>query len=152
MNCTIVLGIGAIGLGLLLRAQSADLPAEAVRLPSLLIWIVMGLAVLMIIEEILKIRRLRRPDAVVREEDAPLPPINWPVVSVFGAIAVIYVALIPILGYLMTTPVFIALGIWGSKTRSFAIAATIGVASTVVIWLLFSYMLQLPIPLWPMSN
>ncbi|HEY4541478.1 MAG TPA: tripartite tricarboxylate transporter TctB family protein [Noviherbaspirillum sp.] len=156
MNSTIVLGIASIALALVFRAQSTDLPVEALRLPSLLIWVVIALGAMMIIEEVIKLRRARRADPdtakTALDDDEPLPPVNWPVLAVFGAASLAYVVLIPIAGYLLVTPLFLIGGIWLTKTVSLARAALIAVFMTAIIWVIFVWMLQLPVPLLPALN
>jgi hypothetical protein len=150
VNSTIVLGIATIAFALVFRAQAQDLPEEALRLPALLIWLVIALAAMMIVEELFKIRRARRaPDAARADDDEPLPPINWPVLAIFGAAAIVYVALIPVAGYLLITPLFLIAGIRLSKTMPLARAVLVGGITTAVIWGIFIWLLQLPIPLFP---
>lgn len=149
MNSTIVLGIASIVLALVFRAQAQDLPTEAQRLPSLLIWLVLALAAMMIVEELVKQRRVKRSAAASPDDDEPLAPINWPVLAMFGAAAIVYVALIPYAGYLLITPVFLAAGIWLSKTMGLTRSVLVGVATTAIIWGIFIWLLQLPVPLLP---
>lgn len=153
MNSTIVLGVATIGFALVFRSQSHDLPEQAQRLPVLLIWVVIGLAVLMIIEELLK-RRLARRNAEAGiaanlEDDEPLPPINWAVLAIFSAAAALYVVLIPYLGYLITTPTFLIGGLLISKTMPIHKALLVGLLATATVWAIFVWALSLPIPLLP---
>jgi len=153
VNSTIVIGAASIALALLFRSRAHGLPADAVRLPSLLIWIVIGLAVLMIAEELLKRRKARQAAGASQSaEDEPLAPINWPVLGAFGAGALAYIALIPYAGYLVVTPVYLICGLWFSKTLSPAKAVAVGAVITAVIWGVFIWLLQLPIPLLPALN
>lgn len=151
MNSTIVIGVASIGLALLFRSRTGELPADALRLPSLLIWIVIALSVLMIAEELIK-RRKTSSGAAADDDEGPLPPINWPVLLVFGIAAVVYIALIPYAGYLVVTPVFLIGGLVLSKTTSAPKAVVVGAAATAVIWGIFIWLLQLPIPLFPSLN
>jgi hypothetical protein len=153
VNSTIVLGIASIVFALTFRAQAHELPLEAQRLPSLLIWIVIALAAMMVVEELLKQRAARRgSDAVLADDDEPLPPINWAVLAIFCAAAIAYVALIPIAGYLLITPIFLIAGFWFSKTMLLSTAVLVGVVTTALIWGLFIWLLQLPVPLFPSLN
>lgn len=153
MNSTLILGVGAIGFALVFRSQSHDLPEQAQRLPVLLIWVVIALAVLMIIEELLKRRLARRNGGAVKlDDDEPLPPINWHVLVIFGAAAVAYVTLIPYLGYLVITPIFLIGGLLVSRTLSPLKAVLVGAVATGVVWAIFVGALSLPIPLLPSLN
>ncbi|MGE4371109.1 MAG: tripartite tricarboxylate transporter TctB family protein [Burkholderiaceae bacterium] len=148
MNSTLIVGVASIALALLFRAESSELPAAALRLPSLLIWVVVGLSVLMIAEELIK-RRKARAGNPVDDDDEPLPPINWPALLMFGAAIIVYIALVPIAGYLVVTPVFLIGGMIVSKTLSPIKAVVVGGLTTAVIGGIFIWMLQLPIPLFP---
>jgi putative tricarboxylic transport membrane protein len=150
VNSTIILGIATILFALVFRAQAADFPDVVQRMPVLLYWIVLGLAVLMIIEELLKRRSARRadPDAPVAQDDI-LPAINWPVVLMFSTAIIAYVVLIPIVGYLIMTPVFIAGTIVVSRTMSPSRAVLMGVVATAFVWLVFIWALKLPVPILP---
>lgn len=150
MNSTIILGIATIAFALVFRAQAANLPDVAQRMPVLLYWIVIGLAALMIIEELLKRRNARRAGADARTDDEEaVRPINWSVLMLFGAAIIAYVALIPIVGYLIMTPVFIAGAIIISQTLSPLKAVTMGIVATAFVWAVFIWALKLPVPLLP---
>lgn len=146
MNSTIILGIAAIAFALLFRSQAHDLPAQARLLPGLLIWIVIGLSALMIIEALLK----RRSGAAAAQEDGePLAPVNWVVLACFAAGAAAYVALIPIAGYLLVTPLFIIGGLLMTKTMSAGRAVLAGTVTTGLVWAVFIGALNLPVPMLP---
>lgn len=150
MNSTIILGIATILFALVFRAQATNFPDVAQRMPVLLYWIVIGLAVMMIIEELLKRRTARRadPDVPVAQDDI-LPAINWLVVLMFSAAIIAYVVLIPIVGYLIMTPVFIAGTLVVSRTMSPVQAVLIGVIATAFVWFVFIWGLKLPVPILP---
>ncbi|MCQ6258288.1 tripartite tricarboxylate transporter TctB family protein [Pseudomonas sp. Q11] len=151
MNSTIILGIAAILFALVFRAQTDIFPAVAQRLPVLLIWLVVVLAVMMIIEEVLKRRSARRAEAKgdTQIDVDVLPAINWFVLSLFGAAIVTYVALISIVGYLVMTPLFITGTLLVSRTVSLLKAVMIGVIATALVWLVFIWALNLPVPILP---
>lgn len=173
MNSTYTVGVGALILTAIFYHQLDGVPSVAQRLPGLLIWIVAILAVLMIIEETLKQRRLRKesaasastsaarvsePDDLAQtpptadNEDAPLDPINWKVFIAFSVALVAYVWLIPIAGYLITTVVFMGgvLLFSGTIRPITAILASLGL--TAFVWLVFVWALGLPVPLLPWLN
>lgn len=150
MNSTIALGVASIVFALVLRTQTGGFPEVAQRLPVLLIWIVVAMAILMFVEEAFKRRAARRAaaDALPADEEPP-PPINWLVLCVFGAAIVAYVALIPVLGYVITTPVFITGALLASRTVSPSKAVLVGVGATVFVWVVFVWALSLPVPILP---
>ena len=85
MNSTLVLGTAAIIFALVLRTQTSAFPEVAQRLPVLLIWIIVGLSLLMFVEEFLQRRAARRATpGLPSPDDKPLAPINLRVVAVFG--------------------------------------------------------------------
>ena len=150
MNSTIILGIATILFALVFRAQATNFPDVAQRMPVLLYWIVIGLAVMMIIEELLKRRIARRadPDVPLVQDDV-LAPINWPVMLLFSAAIIGYVFLIPLVGYLIMTPVFIAGTLVISRSMSPVQAVLIGIIATAFVWLVFIWGLKLPVPILP---
>src|SRR5699024_969319 len=98
MNATILVAIAGLILTAVFYHEAMELPSVAQRLPVLLIWIVAILAVLMIIEEILKKRRLKQQE--IASEDTQLAaitpektPINWVVVVPFVGAVFVYIAL-----------------------------------------------------------
>ncbi|MEO8280641.1 MAG: tripartite tricarboxylate transporter TctB family protein, partial [Ideonella sp.] len=126
----------------------------AQRLPLLLIWIVIGMAALMIAEDILKRRQSRRAPAPVAvaladAEDDTVAAVNWPVLCGFGVAIVAYVALIPVVGYLITTTAFITGSLWVSKIMSPFKAVSIGILTTAGVWAVFILALNLPVPILP---
>ncbi len=150
MNSTFILAAASILVALVFRSQAQDFPATAQRMPVLVIWIVIGLALLMVAEELLKRRVAGRdgPSAQVGD-DEPLPAINWPVMGLFSAAIVGYVALVPWAGYLLVTPAFVAGGAGLSKTLSGPKAVLLGLVATAAVWGVFIWALNLPIPLLP---
>jgi|SRR5699024_4522890 len=157
MNATILVAIAGLILTAVFYHEAMELPAVAQRLPVLLIWIVAILAVLMIVEEILKKRRLQQQKTTSEDtQSEAIPtektPINWLVVVPFVAAVFIYIALIPVVGYLLTTVVFL-IGILAiSRTVSWLKATLIGVGITLFVWVVFVWLLRLPVPLFPWSS
>lgn len=151
MNSTILIGVASILLALLFRSQTGDLPVVAQRMPALLIWLVIGLAVLMIIEDLVKRRKAlgTTPEAATADGEEILPPINWPVVCVFGAAIVAYVALIPVIGYLIMTTVFVGGGLIIARTMAIPKAVLVGIGTTAFVAAVFLWALNLPVPLLP---
>jgi|GEM_PF-1479911 len=147
LNTTKVVGLGSIAFSLLLLSQTKGLPNAALRLPSLLIWIVIALSVLMIIDDFLKRRKELTTFRSTHDEE-PIPPINWTALCLFSCAIPAYITLIPIVGYLIITPIFLIIGLIVSKTLSVTKAIALGMITTVVIWLVFILLLNLPIPLF----
>ena len=173
MNSTFIVGIGSLILTGVFYYQLRSLPSVAQRLPGLLVWIVAGLALLMIVEEVLKQRRLRNAsqDAPaiepvqrhgheqvgvaaaaapeIDDDDAPPEPINWKVLISFSVALVAYVALIDTVGYVITTVIFMAGVLFFSKTIRPLTAVLVSLGLTAFVWLVFVWALGLPVPLLP---
>jgi len=150
VNSTIVLGIASIALAFVFRSQTGLYPEVARRLPVLLIWIVVGLAAMMIAETLLRQRQARRlGPPPPGSDDEPPPRINWPVVIAFGVAIVAYVALIPWVGYLVTTTVFIAGALLVSRILTPAKAILTAFGTTAAVWVIFIWALNLPVPILP---
>lgn len=150
MNSTIVLGIASIALAIAFRTQTDAYPATAQRLPVILIWLVGVLAVMMISEDFFRRRQARQASpAQPDSEDAPVAPIKWSALCAFGVAIVVYVALIPVVGYLVTTTTFIAGSLLVSRIMSPVKAVLIGILTTAGVWALFIWALNLPVPILP---
>lgn len=151
MNSTYIVGIGALFLAGIFYFQLDGMPSVAQRLPGLLIWIVAILAVLMLIEETVKKRRLRKAAQIV-DDDTPMEPVNWKVAISFSVAVVVYVALIPVAGYLITTIIFMAGVLLFSQTIRALSAVLISLGLTAFVWVVFIWALGLPVPLLPWLN
>jgi len=150
VNSSFVIGIGTILFALLLGTQTTELPAVAKRMPVLLIWLVVVLAAMMIVEEFLKWRNARRSAVIAPvDQDEVLLPVKWLVLVSFGAAIIAYVALIPIAGYLIVTPLFITGSLLVSRTMSALLAVAIGTLATAFIWAVFIWALNLPVAVLP---
>lgn len=150
MSITIFLGIAAIVVALMLRTQTNSFPDVAQRLPVLLIWLIVGLSILMIGEELYKRRKARRSSSE-RSTDAPAS-IKWPLLLSFGAAIIAYVALIPVAGYLVVTPLFIGGALMASRNMRVLTAVSIALGTTIFMWVVFVWALNLPLKLLPFSN
>ena len=155
MSTTIYLGIAAIVAALFLRAQTHSFPEVAQRLPVLLIWLIVGLSVLMIGEELYKRHKARRspsePSSDAKASDAKAA-VKWPVLLSFGAAIVAYVTLIPIAGYLVITPLFIGGALMISRNMRAVTAISVALGTTLFMWVVFVWALNLPLKLLPFSN
>lgn len=165
MNSTLVLAAASIALALAFRSQTGAYPEVAQRLPVLLIWVLVGLALLMIAEAVLRHRQARQvqepaprepasgaaalPDRLLASDEEPLPPVNWPVVLGFAAAIAAYAALIPIVGYLVTTTVFIGGALLASRVVRPLSAILVALATTATVWAVFIWALSLPVPILP---
>ena len=157
MNSSLLIAVVAIGVAAVFGFEAAGYPPEARRLPVLMAWIVGGLSVLMILEEGFKWRRRRRVAAgeATGASSAPVEPvasIAWSALIPYAAVIAAYIALIPIAGYLITTPVFLGGVLLVSRAIKPVTAIVVAITVTAAIWVIFIWLLRLPIPLLPMSS
>jgi len=156
MNSTLLVAAVAIGVAAVFGSEAASYPIEARRLPELMAWIVGGLSVLMIVEEGFKWRRQRRLDAgestgAASKPVEPAASIVWSALIPYAVAIAAYIALIPIAGYLITTPVFLGGVLLVSRAIRPVTAIVVAITVTAAIWAIFIWLLRLPIPLLPMS-
>lgn len=157
MNSALLVAVVAIGLAAVFGVEAAGYPLEARRLPMLMAWIVGGLSVLMVLEEGFKWRRRRRPvsDEASGSASTPVEPVAsivWSALIPFAVAIAAYIALIPIAGYLITTPVFLGGVLLVSRAIRPVTAIVVAITVTAAIWAIFIWLLRLPIPLLPMSS
>lgn len=154
MRSALLVAVAAIALAVVFGREAAGYPVEAQRLPYLLSWLVGGLAVLVLVDEAFKWRRRRRiargqltvgAEAVVE----PMPAVVWSALIPFGLAIAAYVWLIPFAGYLLTTFVFLGGALLVSRTVRPVTALATAAGLTGAIWIIFVWLLRLPIPLLP---
>lgn len=157
MNSSLLVAVVAIGIAAVFGVEAAGYPLEARRLPVLMAWIVGGLSVLMILEEGFKWRRRRKVAGgeTTGAGSTPVEPIAsivWSALIPFAVAIAAYIALIPIAGYLITTPVFLGGVLLVSRAVRPVTAIVVAITVTAAIWVIFIWLLRLPIPLLPMSS
>ena len=143
----ILVAVAAIGAALYMYFTAEGYPGAARRLPELLSILVILLALLAIVQAIAEMRRKRaergRPFVTMPE---------WKKVGIgvaFVALVAAYAWSIPVIGYLIATPLMLALPMIALRPVGWpAIGVTI-VAVTGIIWLIFLWFLNLPLPLFP---
>ena len=143
----IAVAVAAIAAALFMQAEAAGYPRAASRLPVLLGYVVILLAVLAIAQVLLGWRRDR---AAERLEIVALP--RWREVAIgtgFVGLIVLYAWSIPRVGYLVATPLMLLAPIAALRPVGPGVAAITVVAVTGVIWLVFVWFLNLPLPLYP---
>jgi len=153
MAASLAVGLAALVLAFVFGQQAAGYPEQAARLPQLLAWLVAGLAVMLALEELLKWRRARKTppasEAPADGGEAQVHPIEWAALLPFVAGIFAYVFALPYLGYLIATPIFIAAGLIVARTLRPVAAIACAVGITGLLWVVFIWLLHLPIPLLP---
>ena len=118
------------------------LTRDAFYSPKILIFISALLALAMVIEAYLKERAGCRDDSVIPEKMRAL---------VFGAMIVVYVALLEPVGYFIVTPLFLTLSYLFLKAGKPVNMLLLSVGLTVFVYFSFVYFLQVPVPMGPLS-
>ena len=143
----ILVAAAVIALALWMRSEAQGYPRAAERLPSLLGYAVILLAVLAIAQVLLGWRRDRADGAV--EPSSPPGARDVAIGAAFVGLLALYAWAIPVVGYLLATPVMLAAPIAALRPVGWAAAAITVVAVTGVIWAVFVWFLNLPVPLLP---
>lgn len=152
MDGFIAIGFAILGM-ILLTAALTFPPPRIARDPVGPMGLPLGLALIFIVGGSLQAYKslwLDRALGPIVPPDGPDDEPGYPVSArrgvafVLGGLA--YVLLLAPLGYLIATPVFIALGLWALDYRSRRGIAVISVAFTLVAFVVFSSVLRVPVP------
>lgn len=146
MHSSILIGIAAVGMAVIFGGEASGYPLASRRLPILLAWLVTGLAILMVIEDVLGRRRRARAGEAAQDIVAP---VVWSALLPFAAAIGTFVVLIPMLGFLVVAPVFIGGVLLVSRAVSPSTAIACAIGLTAFIWAVFIWALRMPIPLLP---
>lgn len=153
MSASYAVALAALVLAFVFGREAVPYPEQAARLPHLLVWVVAGLAVMLALEEFIKWRRARRlapaTDKVAPDAQATVHPVEWSALLPFLAGAFAYVFALPYLGYLIATPIFILAVLLVTRTLRPMGSVVCAVTMTGVLWVIFIWLLHLPIPLMP---
>jgi hypothetical protein len=143
----ILVAVTAIAITLFLQGEAEDYPRAAARLPTLLGYLVILLALLAIGQVLLGWRR-DRAEGTLSLVSMPA----WRDVAIglaFAGLIVLYAWSIPVLGYLIATPLMLLVPVAALRPVGWKAATTTVVVVTGVIWIVFVWFLNLPIPLHP---
>lgn len=157
----IMVALAGIGLVIFMWGEAASYPPTARKLPDLLGWVVLILAVLAIAQEVLQWGRARlaaeggagSSDAGADDTGADTSaPVDWRGIGLgaaFVALIVVYARTIEVVGYMVATPLFLALPLIALRPVSLRTGLLTIVAVTAVIYGVFVWFLRLNIPLFP---
>ncbi|WMS44672.1 tripartite tricarboxylate transporter TctB family protein [Acuticoccus sp. MNP-M23] len=143
----LVVALAAIGLVFFMWGEASAYPATARKLPDLLGWVVMVLAVLAIAQQALQWRKASANGTLGTSD-----PINWQGVALgaaFVGLIVAYAWSIGIIGYLIATPLFLTIPLVLLRPVGLLTGALTIIAVTAVIYGVFVWFLRLNIPLYP---
>lgn len=140
----LVVAAFAIGLAIFFNITAARYPDTAARVPVLLSYTVIALALLMVAETARKVLAGRGRKVV-----ADLDRSQVIAMVTFSLAIIAYVIVLERAGYALSTGAFLlgSLLVYRAVPPAWALAVTIGVMA--VIYGLFIYFLRLPMPIWP---
>ncbi|GHA96594.1 tripartite tricarboxylate transporter TctB family protein [Modicisalibacter luteus] len=150
----VFLGISGVGVAVLFYVNALEYPDAAAQMPLIYSVTVGLLSLAMVVSEIWKRKIASGPDTVGEDEPQATEEEKGRMrgkvsAALVFALAVLYVPLINVLGYLIATVLFMVATLAMIRTVSLKVAA-IGIAVLVtVICLVFIAFLGLPIPLLP---
>jgi uncharacterized membrane protein YidH (DUF202 family) len=146
----IVVALAAIALALFFRSEAAAYPPTAAKLPDLLGVVVIILGVMAIAKVVWSWMRPRETAADAGSgTDTPTDPRSLAIGAGFLALVVLYAFSITWIGYLIATPLFLAIPLAVLRPVGPVAAASAIVSVTVVIFGVFVWFLNLSIPLYP---
>ena len=152
--------LAAIVLALVFRSEASAYPAQVAQLPNLLGLIVMGLASIGIATAAFKLVRARRtapagaaPSPSVggtgEEEEPPVGLAGIALGAGFIALIILYAWAMPIVGYLVATPLFLGICLAVLRPVGWVASIVTVVAVTGVVSGIFIGFLNLMLPLLP---
>lgn len=145
----ILVAAAAIIIALLFRIEAAGYPRVAAQLPVLITNVMIGLALLAIVQQLLAWRQTTDGATRYALTMPTMPRIRDGVI--FVGLVLLYAWAITSIGYLIATPAFLLSSMLIARaTRPWIIIAT-AVVVTLAIWIIFVNFLRLPIPLFPGS-
>ncbi|WP_108662158.1 tripartite tricarboxylate transporter TctB family protein [Acuticoccus kandeliae] len=143
----IVVALAGIGLVFFMWAEAAEYPPTAQKLPNLLGWVVLIFALLAIAQQALTWKRANADGTL-----SVIGPIDWRAIGIgaaFIALVILYTWSIGTVGYMIATPIFLALPLIALRPVGLVPGIITIVAVTAVIYGVFVWFLKLNIPLYP---
>lgn len=135
---------GAVdSLAVVFYVNTLRMPKAAYQMPRILIALVLLLSVLMIVEQVVLMRKTPSAD-----NGNPLPVEISPIrIGVFVSLILAYILTIVPLGYFIATPVFLIGSLLFLRSTKMYWILAIAVGFTVFVYLLFVLFLHMPVPM-----
>lgn len=143
----ILVAVAAIIIALLFRVEAAGYPRVAAQLPVLITNVMIGLALLAIVQQLLAWRQATDGATRYALTMPSLPRIRDG--AVFVGLMLLYAWAITSIGYLIATPAFLLSSMLVARSTKPWIIVLTAVVVTLAIWIIFVNFLRLPIPLFP---
>jgi len=122
-----------------------DGPVGARGFPNLIGWSLVCASVLLIARSLL-FRQKAASDGEADNQEWASPGRAALRAAGLAAIAVAYLLVLPVLGYLLSTFLLIAVGVLYQEWRAPAWALAVAASGSFVFWLLFAQLLRIPLP------
>jgi putative tricarboxylic transport membrane protein len=146
MYISILIGVAAVGLAVVFGSEASDYPMASRRLPILLAWLIGALTLLMLLEDVMKWRSRARSGGA---DEGAGHSIAWSALLPFAATIGVFVVLVPLIGFIVVTPLFVAGVLLVSRAVSPVVAIAYAAGLTAFVWAVFIWALRMPIPLLP---
>ncbi|HEX2020861.1 MAG TPA: tripartite tricarboxylate transporter TctB family protein [Aurantimonas sp.] len=146
----IFVALAAIALAVFFWSEAENYPATAAQLPELLAFVVIALSVAAIASAAWS--RLRPRAAAPDGENGTETPTDWRSLAIgagFLVLIVTYAWSITRIGYLVATPLFLAIPLAALRPVGLVAAVSTIVVVTAIIFGVFVWFLNLSIPLYP---
>ena len=143
----ILVALTAIAIAVFFQVEAGGYPRVAARLPTLISYVMIGLSVLAIAQQLLA---WRTPTDGADRYAVTVP--EWDRVlngAIFIALTASYAWAITKIGYLIATPEFLLASLLIFRATKVWIILLTSVGVTFAIWVIFVNFLRLPIPLLP---
>jgi uncharacterized membrane protein YidH (DUF202 family) len=141
--CNLIAAATALIFAWVFYYESLDLPKVAYQLPRRLTYLITILAIALIIESFYKYYQ--------KTQEEQQGKIQLTRTVLFAGSIALYIFTIDLLGYFITTPLFIFGTMYFLKSTKVRNILLISVGFTLFVYLLFVRFLNLPIPLGPFS-
>lgn len=149
-NIDIISSLSLLAFAGLLYIFSGDFPREAAGYPHALLGLLAGLAIIQLATAIVRRKRQATSSGASPGKDnkSTVPEGLLGRVLVTGILIIAYVALIPILGYAVSTLIFLLGLMWrlNPKRHMIWLYAGVAVAATVILYISFGRFLSVWLP------
>ncbi len=146
----IVFAAMCVALALIFLVNTDELISSAAMFPRLLIGVVIVLSALMVYQAY----RARKTEEyrAEREAEARRPPIQTKRLVIFTCLCIGYIASVGLLGYFLSTPLFIIITYAYLRSVKLKTSILIAIGFSLFIYVLFVRILYLPVPLGLLEN
>ncbi|UOQ91903.1 tripartite tricarboxylate transporter TctB family protein [Halobacillus shinanisalinarum] len=121
---------------------------EASQWPQFFAITLLLLSILLVVDTFLKPNREKDED----EDEVAKPQIYEKKVFYSALLLIVYLLIMDKLGFLLTTPIFLAALLWAINYRFITKLVTISLGTTIALTIIFQFLLGVPIPQGVLAN